>query len=91
LNHGWRQTIAGADTVQRYVEQISRDATPAQSEFLTETLTKLYDLRSVFRLEQQRKKQHIKCRMTLETGKEKLIRHVTPQMAVETYHEHLRS
>ena len=35
LNHGSRQTIIGADTVQRYVEQISRDATPAQSEFLT--------------------------------------------------------
>ena len=35
LNHGARQTIVGADTVQRYVEKISRDATPAQSEFLT--------------------------------------------------------
>ena len=35
LNHGSRQTIVGADPVQRYVEQVSGDATPAQSEFLT--------------------------------------------------------
>jgi hypothetical protein len=34
LNHGTRQTMVGADTVQRYVEQVGRDAPPAQSEFL---------------------------------------------------------
>ena len=77
LNHGSRQTIVGADTVQRYVEQVSGDASPAQSEFFTQMFAKPYNLEGVFRLEQQSKEQDIKCRMALETGEEKLIRHVT--------------